>query len=54
MNRTLSLSLVSAGAFLCMQPAIAQLPGAGGPPGTGPSTPSTRNLNKSEKKAKGQ
>jgi len=41
MRRLALLSLVSAGAFLCLQPLRSQIPGAGGPPGQGPTTPST-------------
>jgi putative membrane protein len=41
MRRLALLSLVSAGAFLCLQPLCAQIPGGGGPPGQGPTTPST-------------
>ena len=40
MRRLALLSLVSAGAFLCLQPLRAQIPRAGGP-GQGPTTPST-------------
>lgn len=41
MRRLALVSLVSAGAFLCLLPLRAQFPGAGGPPGHGPTTPST-------------
>jgi putative membrane protein len=41
MRRLALLSLVFAGAFLCLQPLRAQIPGAGGAPGQGPTTPST-------------
>lgn len=40
MRRLALLSLVSAGALVCPQPLRAQFPG-GGPPGQGPTTPST-------------
>ena len=41
MRRLAFWSLVSAGAFLCLQPLRAQFPGAGSIPGQGPTTPST-------------
>jgi putative membrane protein len=41
MRRLALLSLVFAGALLCLQPLRAQIPGAGGLPGQGPTTPST-------------
>ena len=41
MQQLTLLSLVSAGAFLCLQPLRAQIPRGGGTPGQGPTTPST-------------
>ncbi len=41
MRRLALLSLISAGAFLCLQPLRSQIPGRGGLPGQGPTTPST-------------
>jgi putative membrane protein len=41
MRRLALLSLVPAGAFLCLQSLRAQIAGAGGPAGQGPTTPST-------------
>jgi len=41
MRRLALLSLVSAGALLCLLPLRAQIPRGGGTPGQGPTTPST-------------